>query len=381
MGFSESILGVGGWVNAPTTTLGTTEMRKAAKLLLYKAVNSLTLSVEMFNRPWNKGRVEGVLIFLDHSFEMLLKAGIAHRGGKIREARAKNTIGFDACVRKGLSDGNIKFLSEEQALTLQAVNSLRDAAQHHLLDISEQHLYMQAQAGLTLFRDLYASVFGLNLKDAVPERVLPVCSSPPCDLISLFDNEIAAIREMLKPNMRKQIEALSKLRSLAIVNQALLGETVQPGQSDLKRLAGQIAKGMKWEDVFPGVAAVNLTTKGIGPTLELRITKKEGTPIHLVPEGTPNASVVAVKRVDELGFYNLGRDQVAQNVGLSKPRTTAVIRFLKIQDDPECFKKVTIGKAVFSRYSQKAIQRIKEALPTLSLDDVWNKCGPKTPKG
>ena len=91
-------------------------------------------------------------------------------------------------------------------------------------------------------------------------------------------------------------------------------------------------------------------------------------------------AVVAVKRVDELGFYNLGRDQVAHNVGLSKPRTTAIIRFLTIQDDPECFKRVTIGKAVFSRYSQKAIQRIKEALPGLSLDDVWKKCGPKNPK-
>jgi hypothetical protein len=88
-----------------------------------------------------------------------------------------------------------------------------------------------------------------------------------------------------------------------------------------------------------------------------------------------------VKRVDELGFYSLGRDQVAQNVGLSKPRTTAVIRFLKIQDDPECFKTVTIGKAVFPRYPQKAIQRIKEALPNLSLDEVWRKCGPRKPKG
>lgn len=51
-----------------------------------------------------------MLIFLDHSFEMLLKAAILHKGGKIRERRAKNTLGFDACVRRGLSDatGNKK---------------------------------------------------------------------------------------------------------------------------------------------------------------------------------------------------------------------------------------------------------------------------------
>ena len=57
-------------------------------------------------------------------------------------------------MRKALSDGNIKFLTEEQALLLQAVNGLRDAAQHHLLDIGEPLLYFHAQAGLTLFRDL-----------------------------------------------------------------------------------------------------------------------------------------------------------------------------------------------------------------------------------
>ena len=48
-----------------------------------------------------------------------MKAAILHRGGRIREKRAKETIGFDACVRRSLSDGTIKYLKEEQALVLQ----------------------------------------------------------------------------------------------------------------------------------------------------------------------------------------------------------------------------------------------------------------------
>src|SRR5438128_271680 len=133
-------------------------MKKEVKILKIKAVDSLILSIEHFNRPYDRGRICSVLIFLDHSFEMLLKASILHKGGKIREKRARQTIGFDACVRKAFSDGRIKFISEEQTLTLQFVNSLRDAAQHHLLEISEQYLYIQAQAGLTLFRDIYKKV-------------------------------------------------------------------------------------------------------------------------------------------------------------------------------------------------------------------------------
>jgi hypothetical protein len=122
-------------------------MKKEVKILRGKAIDSLVLSIELFNRPSEAGRAHGVLIFLDHAFEMLFKAIILHRGGR--------TIGFDASVRKGLSDAKVKFLTDHQALTVQMINSLRDAAQHHILDISEGHLYIHAQAGLSLFRDLF----------------------------------------------------------------------------------------------------------------------------------------------------------------------------------------------------------------------------------
>jgi hypothetical protein len=102
-------------------------MKRQTKSLLEKAVDSLVLSVELFNRPHDKGRPTATLILLDHAFEMLLKAAILHKGGRIRERRAKHTIGFDACVRVALSNGDVKFLSDEQALLLQSVNGLRDA--------------------------------------------------------------------------------------------------------------------------------------------------------------------------------------------------------------------------------------------------------------
>ncbi len=67
-------------------------MKKEAKFLLEKALNSLILSVEHFNHPWNCGRTDTVLILLDHAFEMLLKAAIIHRGSRIRKPGAKQTI-------------------------------------------------------------------------------------------------------------------------------------------------------------------------------------------------------------------------------------------------------------------------------------------------
>lgn len=350
-------------------------MKKEVRLLRKKAVESLVLSIELFNRPSDEARTHGVLILLDHAFEMLLKAAILHRGGRIREPRAKQTIGFDSCVRRGLSDASITFLTDTQALTLQMINSLRDAAQHHLLDISEPHLYIQSQAGLSLFRELFKKVFGENLTAHLPSRVLPLSTTPPTDLATLFDSETREIQKLLAPGSRRRTEAESKLRSLAIVEKSLNGEKVQPSVGELRRLAGEIVGRKKaWNEIFPGVASVTLTTKGYGPSLDLRISKT-GSPVQLVPEGTPGASVVAVKRVDELSFYSLGRDQLAAKIGLSGPKATAFIRFLNLQNDPECFKKFAFGKTKFNRYSPKAITAIQEALSKHSIDEIWKSHG------
>jgi hypothetical protein len=355
-------------------------MKKEAGILFNKALNSLILGIEYFNRPWDRGRTEAVLIFLDHSFEMLLKAAILHRGGKIREKRAKQTIGFDGCVRKALSEGTVRFLAHEQALSLQAINSLRDAAQHHIVHLSEQHLYLHAQSSLTIFREILKNVFNRDLIEVLPERVLPISTSSPKDIDSFFETEIDEIKNLLKPRSRKRVEAFAKLRGLTILEGAIQGERLQPSTGDLKRISTQIQSGLSWDKIFPGVASIEFTTKGYGPSLDLRITKKEGIPVHVVPEGIPGAAVVAIKRVDELGFYNLNLTQLAGKVGLTVPKTGALVRHLNLQSDPDCFKQIVIGKAIFNRYSQKAIDHIKRELPVVSMEKIWEQYKPRRSK-
>lgn len=348
-------------------------MKREAKLLLQKACDALVLSVELFNRPHDRGRVSSTLIMLDHSFEMLMKAAILHRGGRIREKRSKETIGFDACVRRSLSDGKIRYLSEEQALVLQTINGLRDAAQHHMLEISEGQLYVHVQSGVTLFRDLLKSVFGQELASYLPSRVLPVSTLPPTDLAMLFESEVAEIEKLLKPGRRRRVEALARLRPLAILNAAIQGEKGQPSDGDLRRIGKEISQGHRWTDVFPGAAAIEITTDGTGPSLSLRLSKKEGIPIQLVPEGTPGASVVAVKRVNELDFYSLGAKQLAEKVGLTVPKVVAVVDYLRLRENEDCYKEIRIGKSKFPRYSPKAIDAIKKALQRESAEEIWRK--------
>lgn len=345
-------------------------MKRESRLLLDKACDSLLLSVEFFNRPHDRGRVSGSLILLDHAFEMLLKASILHRGGRIREKRAIETIGFDACVRRSLSDGKIKFLQEEQALLLQTINGLRDAAQHHLLEVSEAQLYMHAQAGVTLFRDLLQSVFGKNLRDSLPSRVLPVSTSPPTNLATLFDSEVAEIRKLLVPGRRRRVEAEARLRPLAILDATITGEKGQPSTGDLRRVGQQLLDGGRWQDVFRGASSIEITTEGAGPTLSLRLSKKQGIPIQLVPEGTPGASVVAVKRVDELGYYSLGAKELAEKCGVTMPTVIAIVDHVSLRQDVECYKEIRIGKSIFKRYSPKAIDKVKSCLESTPIEEI-----------
>lgn len=356
-------------------------MKKESKILFNKAINSLILSIEFFNRPWDKGRQEAVLIFMDHSFEMLLKSAVLYRGGKIREKRAKQTIGFDQCVRKSLSDTNIKFLSDEQALAIQSINNLRDAAQHYMVSLSEQQLYLHTQMGLSVFRAIAKTVFNYDIAKLLPERILPVSVRPPEDINTFFDNEITEVKKLLKPKSRKYIEAVAKLRGLAILDGAIKGEKLQPSDGELKKIAKQIQNGMDWEKIFVGISSINFTTNGYGPSLDLKITKKEGIPIQIVSSSLENSGVIAIKRVDELSFYNLSHTQLAKHFQITSPKMRAIVLHLKIRNDKECYKEFPISKNnIIKRYSQKAIQIIKNELPNLNINEIWEKYKPKRGK-
>lgn len=349
-------------------------MGKEIKQLRTKAISSLVLCIDHFNRPWDLGRSEAVLILLDHAFEMLLKACIREKGGKIRKVRQKQTIGFDSCVRKALTDDTCRFLQEEQALTLQTINGLRDASQHYLVDVSEHQLYFYTQAGVTFFRDIHDDVFDEKLIVQLPERVLPVSTTAPKDLIALFEKEIKEIRELLAPGTRNRMDAIARARSLAVLESSIRGDYEQPSDYELRKICDRLATGEKWASVFPGVASINIVSEGEGHSVQLRLSKKEGVPVRLVKEGEGGGAVVAVKTVDKLSYYSMGFEQLrAKFPGMKRNHFLAIIWNLKIKEDTELYEEFTIGRMQFKRYSRKAIDRIREKLEMLDLANVYTE--------
>ncbi|MDQ3913747.1 MAG: hypothetical protein M3285_00995 [Actinomycetota bacterium] len=121
------------------------------------------------------------------------------------------------------------------------------------------------------------------------------------------------------------------------------------------------------------MSQLRLSTDGEGVPFNLRIVKGEGVPIALVPEGTPGATVVAVRRVDELGFYNIGHTQLAHKVGITEPKLRAVLWHLGMEDDSEYVKVIKLGSQRWKRYSRKALERLREEVPKLDLQEIWEE--------
>ena len=88
----------------PKTKRDVAELKK-------RAINSLVLGIELFNRPHDQGRAEGVLIFLHHAFEMLLKAVIKDRTGTVHTKGEKYSYGFDKCLQ--VAQDKIRVISSD----------------------------------------------------------------------------------------------------------------------------------------------------------------------------------------------------------------------------------------------------------------------------
>ena len=310
---------------------------------------------------------------MDRGFELLLKSIILHRNGSIREKNEKQTIGFNQCVRKCLSGRRIKCLSESDAFTIQITNSLRDAAQHHILEVSEQQLFVYTQSAVTLYRRLLEEVFSQKLTDHMPERILPISGNPPVDFSTLIESEFGEIRQIVTSSKRKTLDAKSKILPFAIIECSLNGIHTQPTEKELSEISKRIKEGEMWQTIFPAINKLSISPEGKGFVISLRVTKNEGNPVYIVPEGTPGATALAIKKVNDFDYYSLNLEKLAGKIGLTPPKTIAVIRDLELQKNSEHYKEFRIGASIFKRYSPNCLDYLKKKLPELDIDEIWSK--------
>jgi hypothetical protein len=337
-----------------------------------RAINSLVLGIELFNRPHDQGRSESVLILLHHAFEMLLKAIIKDRTGTVHAKGEKYSFGFDKCLE--VAQNGIKVITADERATLSILDAHRDTAVHYYQDISEDLLYLQAQAAVTLFDDLLSRVFKERLADCIPERVLPVSSRPPKDLKVLIDSELSQVDELLQAGSRRGIQAAARLRPILALATATREDAERVTEGELRKAINRRRQGDEWSIILPEIAQLKLDTQGEGIPIYLRIKKYADLAFRVAKDGEPAVGTLVKQEVNIWDKYNLGRDDLAKKLGLSGPKTSALLLELGIQDDQDYFKVLRRKSSTFKGYSKAALDRLQSAINNgVDVEGVWEK--------
>jgi hypothetical protein len=337
-----------------------------------RAINSLVLGIELFNRPHDQGRSEGVLILLHHAFEMLLKAIIKDTTGTVHAKGEKYSFSFDKCLE--VAQNVIRVLSADERASLSILDAQRDTAIHYYQQISEDLLYLQAQAGVTLFDDLLNRAFRQRLADCIPERVLPVSTRPPKDLQVLIDSELSQVDELLQAGSRKGVQAAARLRPILALATATRDDAERATEGELRKAIRRRRQGADWSVIFPEVAQLKLETQGEGIPICFRIRKDADFAFRIAKDGEPVTGTLIKQEVNIWDKFSLGRNDLAKKLGISGPKTSALILELQIQNDPECFKILRRNATCLKGYSKKALDLLQSAIAGgIDVGSVWEK--------
>ncbi|WP_336336870.1 DUF3644 domain-containing protein [Haloarcula brevis] len=352
------------------------------------AINSFRLAVELFNRPTERGRIVGVLKFLNHSFEMLLKASILENGGDIRgEDGEGNTISFEKCVnycRDGdRGNHDLKVLSGSQAAALLAINNQRDYAEHEQVQIQEEQLYLQSRQAVEIFAELLKEVFDEDLSDHLPERILPLATMMPVDMVNLIQAEISEIRHLL--NDGEVDEARRRVKSLDSLERGLDDEGGTPSKAQLNEILDSLEEGENLEAVFPNVFASLTGDVKAGEGRRIQLGNDDGIPASYVPyeEIDEDSDVHLFTEKNLHDRFPLDphpvRDAVREELGtdISWQKTKAVIKELGLLDDREYYREgISLGEGG-SRdgYHKDVIPKVCEAVESGAVDpeEAWDE--------
>lgn len=351
-------------------------MRATAKTLNGKAVSSMRTAMTAFNSPHDDGRTTVVLLHLQHAFEMLLKAALFQKGAKVFDKKSGRSIGFEAAINQSSQLSGFK-VTQDEAGTLRAIDALRDDEQHWFNDVSEGLLYLHARAAVTLFDELLFRAFKQRLAEHLPNRVLPVSSEPPQDILTLVDTEFANVAELLKPGRRARGEARAKIRTLLAL-EAHVAEDTKVSDSDVDRVETGIKDGKSRQQVFPKLNPLSADISGEGLTVKVKIVKQtDAIPVRLVRTGDSSEEVdaAAVREVDLQKKFHWSPFDLADKLGISRPRAAALREHLGIDSDPDCLHVFEFGSQKHPRYSDNVLTRMRDAIATQDMDLIWKSHG------
>jgi hypothetical protein len=140
---------------------------------------------------------------------------------------------------------------------------------------------------------------------------------------------------------------------------------------ELERAQRSIREGKGWRSIFPGVATLEIESEAGKDRLPVtvRLTRGEGPAVR---RARPGEEALPYREVNPFDRWPFKPTEVAERAGLSTWKAWALIEHLRLKDDEKFFKKVSIGGGqVIERYSQAAIDQLRDSANEVDMDAVW----------
>ncbi|WMI98147.1 hypothetical protein RBU55_21605 [Pseudomonas chlororaphis subsp. aurantiaca] len=342
------------------------KLKREARTLKNKAIASLRRGLEVFNGHDDLGRTESVLLHLQHSSEMLTKALLVQKSKPVFDKERGIAIGLDKALNVATSNG---YMTSAQAGAIRAMDTMRDAAQHWMIVVPEDALFVTARALLTTLDEVLVEHFADALANNLPLRVMPLSTTALPSFDILVDREFRHIAELLAPNKRARDEARGRIRTL-LAMEAHVSETVKVSERDIDRIEKAIKDGTQVDQVFPRLIALASNITGEGPTLRVHFSRKDGAPVRYVSGDDPEAAG-AIREVDLQKKYHLSPTALAEKLGLSLSKCKALREMLGIDGDQANMMTFEFGSQKHPRFSDNALRILQEQNRPEVVEAAW----------
>jgi hypothetical protein len=345
------------------------KLKREARTLKAKAVASLKRALESFNSHDDDGRSEAVLLMLQHASEMLVKAMLVQKGQDVFEKQKGTSIGLERALNIAQSNG---WLNATQAGAIRVIDAMRDQAQHWMIVVPEDALYINARALITVLDEILNGHFEDTLADNLPLRVLPLSTQAHPDFLMLVNREYTQIRELLAPGRRARDEARGRIAAL-LAMEAHVSEEVAVSRRDVQRIEEAIKGNVPLEQIFPRLMTLATNVEGEGPTMRVRVTRAADAPAVRYVSGDDPEGAAAIREVDLQKKYHWSPSALAQKLGLTPNKAKAVRDHLRVDANPANVMVFEFGSQRHPRYSDNALRTIQDAITPGLVEQAWRE--------
>ncbi|WP_448005457.1 DUF3644 domain-containing protein [Agromyces bauzanensis] len=344
-------------------------------MYLDSAVESLTLAIELFNRPSPIARDHAVPMFLGHAFEMLLKSIIFQARGTVRDKGDELTHSLGRCI--GIAADDLVVLTKDERALLAAIKQDRDCATHDSIVMSEQLLWVHMRSGISVIRRLLRDELHQDLGELLPGRVIPVSAEPPHDLQALVEEELATVAALLAPGTRKGPDARARLRPLLSLDGAATGRVDPPTEIEVSRAEAALRKGTEWQRILPGLATLSITPVAPGGDAQ-DVVLRVGRDADAIPvrKARRDEEALAYRSMDPFEEYGGKLSAFGSKLGLSQQQGYALIEHLALKDDDAAYfcRKTKNGNVQYQGLSARAYDLGRKALEQgLDVADITRR--------